>query len=241
MPEIDPNSLPAYMRQVLQDSGIPNINLDPSERITIQVAPEEAPEPAPVRIPTQEYEQPSPPAGINYDVPDGVDPLVVAQQQQGGRPYQVGDRVGYDQPYVPQPQPQPPPTVMDVPAAGTESLDAELKKLSEALLDGSISRREFEIRKEELELRQRFNLERERLRAKTALEKKQIDANIAKYQANALREAEVAKALTLVAYKASRPDTELVQAFMSPMSGLSSLYKAVGPIQGANIQLPRSN
>lgn len=239
MPEIDPNALPAYMRQVLKDSGIPNINLDPSERITVQVAPEEAPAPVPINI--QEYEQPSPPAGINYDVPDGVDPLVVAQQQQGGRPYQVGDRVGYDQTYVPQPQPQPSPTVMDVPASGPEPIDAEIRKLSEALLSGSISRREFEIRAQELELRQRFNLEREQLRAKTALEKKKIDENIAKYQANALREAEVAKALTLVAYKASRPDTELVQAFMSPMSGLSSLYKAVGPVQGANIQLPRSN
>jgi hypothetical protein len=237
MPEIDPNALPAYMRQVLQDSGIPNINLDPSERITIQVAPEEAP--APVSINTQPYEQPSSPPGINYDVPDGVDPLRVAQQE--GRPYQVGDQVGYDQPYVPQPQPQSSPTVMDVPASGPESIDAEIKRLSEALLNGSISRREFEIRAQELELRQKFNLEREQLRARTALEKKKIDENIAKYQANALREAEVAKALTLVAYKASRPDTELVQAFMSPMSGLSSLYKAVGPVQGANIQLPRSN
>ena len=65
--------------------------------------------------------------------------------------------------------------------------------------------------------------------------------NIARYNANALREAEVAKALTMVAYKANRPDAELVDAIMSPMSGLSSLYKAVGPVQGANIQLPRGN
>ena len=74
------------------------------------------------------------------------------------------------------------------------------------------------------------------MRAKTALEKKQIDENIAKYQANALREAEVAKALTFVAYKASRPDSELVSQIMSPMSGLSSLYKAVGPVSRTNIQ-----
>ena len=33
----------------------------------------------------------------------------------------------------------------------------------------------------------------------------------------------------MVAYKANRPDAELVDAIMSPMSGLSSLYKAVGP------------
>ena len=96
---------------------------------------------------------------------------------------------------------------------------------------------EFEIEKERILLRQQFDIAREKIRAQTALEKKQIDENIAKYQANALREAEVAKALTLVAYKANRPDAELVGQFMSPMSGLSSLYKAVGPVQGTNIQI----
>tara|TARA_Y100000004_G_scaffold74646_1_gene83877 strand:- start:6476 stop:7186 length:711 start_codon:yes stop_codon:yes gene_type:complete len=234
---VDPNALPPYMRQVLQDSGIPNISLDPSERITVNVAPDE---PAPVPITTQPYVPPT------------------AQQQQPvssspmqGQPYQVGDLVGYEpsdtvpvsnnQPYVPQPKPQPKPEVVPVESTERSDLNNQLRELIDAVLTNKISRQEFEIRKEEILLRQKFDMERERLRAQTALEKKQIDENIARYQANALREAEVAKALTMVAYKANRPDAELVSAIMSPMSGLSSLYKAVGPVQGANIQLPRGN
>ena len=234
---VDPNALPPYMRQVLQDSGIPNITLDPSERITVDIAPDE---PAPVPITTQPYVPPT------------------AQQQQPvssspmqGQPYQVGDLVGYEpsdtvpvsnnQPYVPQPKPQPKPEVVPVESTERSDLNNQLRELIDAVLTNKISRQEFEIRKEEILLRQKFDMERERLRAQTALEKKQIDENIARYQANALREAEVAKALTMVAYKANRPDAELVSAIMSPMSGLSSLYKAVGPVQGANIQLPRGN
>ena len=234
---VDPNALPPYMRQVLQDSGIPNISLDPSERITVNVAPDE---PAPVPITTQPYVPPT------------------AQQQQPvstppmqGQPYQVGDLVGYEpgdtapvsdnKPYVPQPQPQPKPEVVPVESTGTTDVNQAIKDLTEAVLTGKITRQEYEIRKEEILLRQKFDMERERLRAQTALEKKQIDENIAKYQANALREAEVAKALTLVAFRSAKADPELVSSFMSPMSGLSSLYKAVGPVQGANIQLPRGN
>ena len=230
---VDPNALPPYMRQVLQDSGIPDIKLDPSERITIQIAPDE---PEPVPITTQPYSQPSAPT----------------TQPMQGQQYQVGDLVGYEQsdmpatsdmpaasdnqPYVPQPQPQGDPKVVPVESTSPADLTKEIKDLTEAVLSGKISRQEFEIRKEEIILRQKFDMERERLRAQTAFKKKQIDENIAKYQANALREAEVAKALTLVAYKASRPDSELVSQFMSPMSGLSSLYKAVGPVQLGNIQ-----
>lgn len=233
---VDPNALPPYMRQVLQDSGIPNITLDPSERITIQIAPDE---PAPVQITTQPY---TPPVGQQQ-------PVSTSPMQ--GEPYQVGDLVGYEpgdmvpvssnDPYVPQPQPQPKPEPVPVESTGTADVNKQLAELMDAVLSNRISRQEFEIRKEEILLRQKFDIERERLRAKTALEKKQIDENIARYQANALREAEVAKALTLVAYKANRPDAELVNSIMSPMSGLSSLYKAVGPVQGANIQLPRRN
>ena len=93
---------------------------------------------------------------------------------------------------------------------------------------------QFERKKELLNILGKIAYERDILQARTR-------ENIAKYEANARREAEVAKALTLVAYKANRPDAELVDKIMSPMSGLSSLYKAVGPVQGANIQLPRRN
>ena len=233
---VDPNALPPYMRQVLQDAGIPNIKLDPSERITIQIAPDE---PAPIPITTQPYT-----ANAQPQQPVSTSPMQ-------GQPYQVGDLVGYESgdtvpvsntdPYVPQPQPQPKPEPIPVESSSPADINQQLSELMKAVLDGKISRQEFEIRKEEILLRQKFDIEREKLRAQTALEKKQIDENIARYQANALREAEVAKALTLVAYKANRPDAELVNSIMSPMSGLSSLYKAVGPVQGANIQLPRGN
>ena len=233
---VDPNALPPYMRQVLQDSGIPNISLDPSERITIKIAPDE---PAPVPITTQPYTTAAQPQ----------QPVSTSPTQ--GQPYQVGDLVGYESgdtvpvsnkdPYVPQPQPQPKPEPVPIESTSPADVNKQLQELIDAVLSNKISRQEFEIRKEEILLRQQFDIEREKLRAKTALEKKQIDENIARYQANALREAEVAKALTMVAYKANRPDAELVSSIMSPMSGLSSLYKAVGPVQGANIQLPRRN
>lgn len=234
---VDPNTLPPYMRQVLQDSGIPDIKLDPSERITIQIAPDE---PAPVPITTQPYTAPIQPQR---------QPVSISPTQ--GEPYQVGDLVGYgsdDMPpasdnstYIPQPQPQPKPEPVPVESTSQADINKAIEDLTNAVLTGQISKQEFEIRKQEIILRQQFDIEREKLRAQTALEKKQIDENIAKYQANALREAEVAKALTLVAYKANRPDAELVGQFMSPMSGLSSLYKAVGPVQSTNIQLPRGN
>ena len=233
---VDPNALPPYMRQVLQDSGIPNINLDPSERITIQIAPDE---PASVPITTQPYTAP---------VRQQQQPVYTSPMQ--GEPYQVGDLVGYEpgdmvpassnDPYVPQPQPQPKPEPVPVESTGPTDLNKQLAELFDAVLSNRISRQEFEIRKEEILLRQQFDIEREKLRAQTAVEKKQIDQNIAIYQANAQREADVARALVMVAYKANRPDAELVGQIMSPMSGLSSLYKAVGPVQGANIQLPRA-
>jgi hypothetical protein len=233
---VDPNALPPYMRQVLQDAGIPNISLDPSERLTIQITRDE---PAPVPITTQPYTRP-----VQQQQPVSTSPMQ-------GEPYQVGDLVGYEpgdmvpassnDPYVPQPQPQPKPEPVPVEATGTADINQAIQDLTNAVLTGQISKQEYEIRKQEIILRQQFDIEREKLRAQTALEKKQIDENIARYQANALREAEVAKALTLVAYKANRPDAELVNSIMSPMSGLSSLYKAVGPVQGANIQLPRRN
>ena len=82
------------------------------------------------------------------------------------------------------------------------------------------------------------------MKGRIALQRDAIQArvreNIARYNANALREAEVAKALTMVAYKANRPDAELVGQIMSPMSGLSSLYKAVS-FETPTFQMPRGN
>ena len=81
--------------------------------------------------------------------------------------------------------------------------------------------------------RSRIALERDAIQARTR-------ENIARYNANALREAEVTKALTMVAYKANRPDAELVKEIMSPMSGLSPLYKAVS-FETPTFQMPRGN
>jgi len=159
-----------------------------------------------------------------YNVTDGVDPLRVNQQRS-----QDPRRT----------QPRPDPEATTVPRESV--LSEEIQKTFEDLREGKLDKIALENRILYLKVLQEQERAVEGLRARTALEKRKIDENIAKYNANALREAEVARALTMVAYKASRPDAELVQAFMSPMSGLSSLYKAVGPVQGANIQLPRSN
>ena len=159
-----------------------------------------------------------------YNVPDGVDPLMVNQQW-------IQDQR--------RTQPRPDPEATTVPRENT--LSEELSEILKDIRAGKLDDKALANRLAYLKVLQEQEQAIEGLRAKTALEKRKIDENIAKCNANALREAEVARALTMVAYKASRPDTELVQAFMSPMSGLSSLYKAVGPVQGANIQLPRSN
>jgi hypothetical protein len=100
---VDPNALPPYMRQVLQDSGIPDIKLDPSERITIRIAPDE---PAPVPI-----------TNVPFAAQQQQQPVSTSPMQ--GQPYQEGDLVGYggdDMPpasdnstYIPQPEPQPKP------------------------------------------------------------------------------------------------------------------------------------
>jgi len=109
---VDPNALPPYMRQVLQDSGIPNIKLDPSERITIQIAPDE---PASVPI-----------TSVPFAAQQQQQPVSTSPMQ--GQPYQEGDLVGYggdDMPpasdnstYIPQPEPQPKPSVIPVESTG---------------------------------------------------------------------------------------------------------------------------
>ena len=91
---------------------------------------------------------------------------------------------------------------------------------------------QFERKKELLDILGKLVYERDVLQARTR-------ENIAKYEANARREAEIAKALTFVAYKANRPDAELVGQLMSPMSGMSSLYQSRGPVPSSNIQTGR--
>ena len=220
------------IQQLFSELGTPNLSMDPSAGIRINRFPEEI-------LLAQAQPQ-----------------TVVPQANQPGYGYQIGQQVGgpeFDvrtQPlpveeYAEQPSSdnesslEVPPVEEPVTTPPAERTGAAqqyfletLEMLAKGIPDAELKRRiEFQkvLDAQELEV--------EKLRAQTAVEKRKIDENIAKYQANAIREAEVAKALTFVAYKANRPDAELVGQLMSPMSGLSSLYKAVGPVQGTNIQI----
>ena len=213
--------LPLPMRESLTRQGIPNL-LNPEEAATIRLnVGDEAPQVQTVRSAQQARVQPGDQVGPDV-MPLPVDPY------EGNVPVQS-------------PSPSPEPGELDI--KSPDLVDPNTVKVDTPELDKAESDLEkilaipgltFERQKELLEMKGRIALERDAIQARTR-------ENIARYNANALREAEVAKALTMVAYKANRPDTELVNAIMSPMSGLSSLYKAVGPVQGANIQLPRGN
>ena len=224
------------IQQLFSELGTPNLSMDPSAGIKINRFPEEI-------LLAQAQPQ-----------------TVVPQANQPGYGYQIGQQVGGPefnvqtqsipvQEYAEQPssdnesslevppveEPVTTPPAQRTGVAQQYYLET-LEKLAQGIPDAELKRRiEFQkvLDAQELEV--------EKLRAQTAVEKRKIDENIARYQANAIREAEIAKALTLVAYKANRPDAELVGQIMGPTSGLSSLYKAVGPVQGANIQLPRRN
>ena len=220
------------IQRLFAEIGTPGLSMDPTSGIKINRFPEE------VLI-----------AQAQTSVP---------QANQPGYGYQIGQEVGGPEfnaappsqqsqqiPEVgnesPQPErgegrtpPRPQPEVTEIPRQS--KLEEEVAATLKDIRDGKLDKIALANRIAYLKVLQEQELAIEGMRAKTALEKKQIDENIAKYRANALREAEVAKALTLVAYKASRPDSELVGQFMSPMSGLSSLYKAVGPVQLGNIQ-----
>ena len=212
-------SLP--MRQSLTRQGIPNL-LNPEEAATIRLnVGDEAPQVQTVRSAQQARVQPGDQVGPDI-MPLPVDPY------EGNVPVQTTS-------------PSPEPGELDIKSPdlvdpNTVKVDTPELDQAESDIDKilAIPGLTFERQKELLEMKGRIALERDAIQARTR-------ENIARYNANALREAEVAKALTMVAYKANRPDTELVNAIMSPMSGLSSLYKAVGPVQGANIQLPRGN
>ena len=207
-------NLPLPMRQSLTRQGIPNL-LTPEEANTVRtnVGDEVG------QVPTNALE-----GGVQ--VGDEVGPEVMPLPVD---PYQV-TRNGQD----PSPEGgQMPdiksPDLVDPEGSGTtatgklDQLESDIDKILK------IPGLTFERQKELLEMKGKIALQRDAIEARTR-------ENIARYNANALREAEVAKALTLVAYKASRPDSDLVSQFMSPMSGLSSLYKAVGPVSGPNIQ-----
>lgn len=220
------------IQRLFTEIGTPGLSMDPTSGIKINRFPEE------VLIAQAQTSAP--------------------QANQPGYGYQIGQNVGGPEfnmappsqqaqqiPVVQNESPQqergegrtPPreqPEVTDIPRQS--NVQDEFSKVLEDFRTGKIDEIALRNRLAYLKVLQDQELKIESMRAKTALEKKQIDENIAKYQANALREAEVAKALTLVAYKASRPDSELVGQFMSPMSGLSSLYKAVGPVSRTNIQ-----
>ena len=218
------------IQRLFTEIGTPGLSMDPTSGIKINRFPEE------VLIAQAQTSAP--------------------QANQPGYGYQIGQNVGgpefnttnqqaqqipveeYESPQQERGEgrtpPRQDPEVADIPRQSRldEEFAATLKDIREGKLDDIALANRIAY----LKVLQQQELQIESMRAKTALEKKQIDENIAKYQANALREAEVAKALTLVAYKASRPDSELVGQFMSPMSGLSSLYKAVGPVSRTNIQ-----
>ena len=218
------------IQRLFAEIGTPGLSMDPTSGIKINRFPEE------VLIAQAQTSAP--------------------QANQPGYGYQIGQNVGgpefnttnqqaqqipveeYESPQQERGEgrtpPRQDPEVADIPRQSRldEEFAATLKDIREGKLDDIALANRIAY----LKVLQQQELQIESMRAKTALEKKQIDENIAKYQANALREAEVAKALTLVAYKASRPDSELVGQFMSPMSGLSSLYKAVGPVSRTNIQ-----
>ena len=224
MEEIDVSmflGLPLPMRESLTRQGIPNL-LSPQEAANIRLnVGDEAPQVQTVRSAQQARVLPGDQVGPDI-MPLPVDPY------EGNVPVQT-------------PSPSPEPGELDIKSPdlvdpNTVKVDTPELDQAESDIDKilAIPGLTFERQKELLEMKGRIALERDAIQAR-------VRENIARYNANALREAEVAKALTMVAYKANRPDAELVSSIMSPMSGLSSLYKAVGPVQGANIQLPRGN
>ena len=220
------------IQRLFTEIGTPGLSMDPTSGIKINRFPEEVLI-AQAQTSAPQANQP----GYGYQIGQNVG----GPEFNMASPSQQAQQIPVEEYESPQQErgedrtpPRPDPEVADIPRQS--NVDEELSKTLEDFRTGKIDEIALRNRLAYLKVLQQQELQIESMRAKTALEKKQIDENIAKYQANALREAEVAKALTLVAYKASRPDSELVGQFMSPMSGLSSLYKAVGPVSGPNIQ-----
>ena len=213
--------LPLPMRESLTRQGIPNL-LSPQETATINLnVGDEAPQVQTVRSAQQARVQPGDQVGPDI-MPLPVDPYEGNVPVQNPSPSPESGELEIQTPDLVDPN------SVQVDTPQLDQAESDIDKIL------AIPGLTFERQKELLEMKGRIALERDAIQARTR-------ENIARYNANALREAEVAKALTMVAYKANRPDAELVSSIMSPMSGLSSLYKAVGPVQGANIQLPKRN
>ena len=226
------------IQRLFTEIGTPGLSMDPSTGIQINRFPEEVLI-AQAQTSAPQANQP----GFGYQIGQQVGGpeynVVPTSQEPQALPVDEYEEPSQQQREATRTPPRQEPEVQEIPRQS--KVDEELSKTLEDFRTGKIDEIALRNRLAYLKVLQEQELAIEGMRAKTALEKKQIDENIARYQANAQREAEVAKALTLVAYKANRPDAELVSSIMSPMSGLSSLYKAVGPVQGANIQLPRGN
>ena len=222
------------IQQLFSELGTPSLSMNPSAGIRINRFPEEILL-AQAQTATPQANRP----GYGYQI----------GQQVGGAEFDVQTQPIPTQEYEEQPSldnenslkvPPVDEPITTPPAQRTGTAAAfyaeTLEKLAQGIGDAELERR-IQLQK----VLDAQELEVESLRARTAVEKRKIDENIEIYKANAKRESDIARALVMVAYKANRPDAELVDAIMSPVSGLSSLYKAVGPVQGANIQLPRGN
>lgn len=211
--------LPLPMRESLTRQGIPNL-LSQQEAATINLnVGDEAPQVQTVRSAQQARVQPGDQVGPDI-MPLPVDPY------EGNVPVQS-----------PSPSPEPGELEIQTPdlvdpntvKVDTPELDQAESDIDKILAIPGLT---FERQKELLEMKGRIALERDTIQART-------QENIRKYEANARREAEIAKALTFVAYKANRPDAELVGQLMSPMSGTSSLYQSRGAVSPSNIQTGR--
>lgn len=224
------------IQRLFTEIGTPGLSMDPTSGLKINRFPEEVLI-AQAQTSVPQANQP----GFGYQI----------GQQVGGPEYNVAPSSDQTQkvtvennetsprePADARTPSRPDPKPGDIPRQS--NVNEELSKTLEDFRTGKIDEIALRNRLAYLKVLQEQELAIEGMRAKTALEKKQIDENIARYTANAIREAEVAKALTLVAYKANRPDAELVGQIMSPMSGLSSLYKAVS-FETPTFQMPRGN
>ena len=206
------------IQRLFTEIGTPGLSMDPTSGIKINRFPEEVLI-AQAQTSVPQANQP----GFGYQI----------GQQVGGPEYNVAPSSDQTQkvtvennetsprePADTRTPSRPDPKPGDIPRQSR--LDEEFAAVLKDIREGKLDEIALRNRLAYLKVLQEQELAIEGMRAKTALEKKQIDENIARYKANALREAEVAKALTLVAYKANRPDAELVGQIMSPMSGLSS-------------------
>lgn len=207
-------SLPLPMRESLTRQGIPNL-LSQEEAAVIRLnAGDESVQPQPVMSAQQAGVQPGDQVGPEA-MPLPVDPYNPTPAPESG-----------------QPEPAPTPSsdidtsTIKTDTGALDELESDIDKILEL---GGLT---FERQKELLEMKGRIALERDTIQART-------QENIRKYEANARREAEIAKALTFVAYKANRPDAELVGQLMSPMSGMSSLYQSRGPVPSSNVETGR--